>query len=56
MYKNLEELLLHAANGKTFDNEFKLVTGFYETDFNSCRLRGQLEALSARYKDNCGSV
>ena len=56
MYKNLEELLLHAANGKNFDNEFKLVTGFYERDFNSYRLRGQLEVLSARYKDNCGSV
>ena len=57
MYKNFEEeLLLHAVNGKIYDNEFKLVTGFYETVFNSYRLRGQLEVLSARYKDNCGSV
>ena len=45
MYKNLEELLIHAVNRKEFEEKFKLVTDFYGSDFNSYRLRGQLEVL-----------
>ncbi len=56
MYKTLEELLLLAANRKEFEVEFKAVTDFYGSDFDSYRLRGQLEVLSAHYKDSCSSV
>ena len=33
MYKNLEELLIHAVNRKEFEEKFKLVTDFYGSDF-----------------------
>ena len=56
MYKNLEELLIHAVNRKEFEEKFKLITDFYGSDFNSYRLRGQLEVLSAYFKDKSSSV
>ena len=56
MYKTLEELLLCAANRKEFEEQFKVVTDFYRSDFDSYRLKVQLEVLSAHYKDSCSSV
>ena len=34
MYKTLEELLLRAANRKEFEEQFKVVTDFYRSDFD----------------------
>ena len=43
IYKNVESLLLNAANGESFDEEFQNVTYFYKDDFNSGLLPTQLE-------------
>ena len=51
-YKNVESLLLNAANGESFDGEFQKVTDFYKDDFNSGLLRTQLESLNASFKEN----
>ena len=32
IYKNVESLLLNAANGKSFDEEFQKVADFYKCD------------------------
>ena len=56
LYKTVEELLLRAANRKEFEEQFKVVTDFDRSDFDSYRLKVQLEVLSAHYKDSCSSV
>ena len=52
IYKNVESLLLNAANGESFDEEFQKVADFYKDDFNSGLLRTQLESLNASFKEN----
>ena len=52
IYKNVESLLMNAANGESFDEEFQKVADFYKNDFNSGLLRTQLESLSASFKEN----
>ena len=47
-YKHIENLLLKAANGKSFDDDFDEVISFYGDDFNSSTLRVQLETLSSQ--------
>ena len=47
-YKHIESLLLKAANGKSFDDDFDEVISFYGDDFNSSTLRVQLETLSSQ--------
>ena len=56
MYKNLETLLVTAANGKDYGDCFKLVTDFYGTDLSHSRLRAQLEILATHFHNNDGSV
>ena len=55
MYKNLEALLVTAANGKDYEDCFKLVTDFYGTDLSQSRLRTQLDILATHFHDNDGS-
>ena len=43
MYINLENLLLKAANKEDFSEDQKLVTAFYDTDFDARRLKVHLE-------------
>ena len=50
--QNVESLLLNAANGESFDEEFQKVADFYKDDFNSGLLRTQLESLNASFKKN----
>ena len=52
IYKNVESLLLNAANGESFDEEFQKVADLYKDDFNSNLLRTQLESLNASFKEN----
>ena len=47
-YKHIENLLLKAANRKSFDDDFDEVISFYGDDFNSSTLRVQLETLSSQ--------
>ena len=56
MYKNLETLLVSAANGKEFEEHFKIVTEFYGIDFNPSRLRAQLEILTTHFQTAGGHV
>ena len=56
MYKNLETLLVIAANGKDFDEHFTLVTDFYGTDLNQSRLKAQLDILAMHFQDADGSM
>ena len=52
IYKNVESLLLNAANGESFDEEFQKVADLYKDDFNSNLLRTLLESLNASFKEN----
>ena len=52
IYKNVESLLLNAANGESFDEEFQKVVDFCKDDFNSGLLRTQLESSNASFKEN----
>ena len=45
IYVNLENLLLKAANKEDFSEEQKLVTAFYDTDFDTQRLKVHVEIL-----------
>ena len=56
MYNNLENLLVSAANGKEFEEHFKIITEFYGTDFTPLRLRAQLEILTTNFQTTTGSV
>ena len=55
-YKNMEELLMLAANGKDFKEKLKVITDFYLNDFDDYKLDLQLNVLSANFKDNYGSL
>ena len=45
MYRNLECLLVSAANGEEFDQFFASVTGLYRDDFDRSLLSVQLQNL-----------
>jgi len=45
MYRNLECLLVSAANGQEFDQFFTSVTTFYKEDFDQALLSAQLQNL-----------
>jgi hypothetical protein len=45
MYKNLESLLLSAANGQINDQDFDAVTAFHKDDFDRSLLSAQLQNL-----------
>ena len=51
IYKNVESLLLNAANGESFDEDFQKVVDFYKDYFNSGLLPTQLESLNASFKE-----
>ena len=54
-YRNVEDLLLKAANTKNYDKELKLVTQFYSSDFDEYLLKTQLEVLSTDFAANLES-
>ncbi len=49
MYKNLETLLLKAANGKEYTTELHEVLQLYGDDFNEIEVTTQLEVFSAKF-------
>lgn len=53
MYKNLETLLVAAANGEDFEEHFKLVTEFYGTDLTQ---KAQLDILATHFENANGSM
>ena len=53
MYKNLENLLVSAANGKEFEEHFKIITEFNSTPL---RLRARLEILITHFQTTTGNV
>ena len=48
-YKQLENLILHAAEGKDYEEEMKFVTEFYGSDFNKHALETQLFTFKANF-------
>ena len=46
----LESLLLKAAKGKDYENEFKKVTEFYGDDFDPPVLKTQLQTFEVQFK------
>ena len=49
MCKNLQEILLKAANGHDYSTEIQTVTDFYGDDFDPVQLRTQLQLLTQRF-------
>ena len=47
-YKNLQNLLIQAANKKWFEDELKATTSFYGTHLESSTLQVQLETVQSR--------
>lgn len=54
--KNLQNLLIKAANQENFEDEFKTVTDFYGTDIQPSILQVQLETLSQYFSDTTSKV
>ncbi len=54
-YKNVEELLLKAAQGKDYHAEFDFVINFYGSDFVSSQLDTQLQTLGTYFANNCSA-
>ena len=52
MYRNLECLLIGAANGQVFDQFFESVTTFYKEDFDRALLSAQLQNLGTWFADS----
>ena len=50
MYSNLEKLLVKAATGQCFDDEFEAVMKVYGSDFDSSLLKTQLCIMESRLK------
>ena len=50
MYSNLQDLLLLAANGKDYSEQFKAVSTFYKGDFEENRLKSQLQTFSVMFE------
>ena len=51
MYKNLESLLVHAANGQDYDQYLGNVAAFYKDDFDQALLTAQLQNLGTWFAD-----
>ena len=45
----MQDLLLNAAKGVSYDEELKVVTDFYKDDFNEASLKVQLELFTTAY-------
>ena len=56
IYKNLENLLVYAANRKPFDEQLCAVLNHYGDDLASCQLSGQLQILGAYFAEHCEPV
>ena len=56
IYKNLENLLVYAANRKPFDEHLCAVLNHYGDDLASCQLSGQLQILGAYFAEHCEPV
>ena len=56
IYKNLENLLVYAANRKPFDEQLCAVLSHYGDDLASCQLSGQLQILGAYFAEHCEPV
>ena len=56
MYATLEQLLIKAILGESFEEELQKVIGFYHDDFNDDILRVQLRTLPAVIGQGKGSV
>ena len=56
MYATLEQLLIKAIIGESFEEELQKVIGFYHDDFNDDILRVQLRKLPAVIGQDEGSV
>lgn len=52
MYRNLECLLVNAANGKEFEHFFESVKSFYKKDFDRALLSAQLQNLRTCFVDS----
>ena len=50
MYSNLQDLLLLAAYGKDYSEQFKAVSTFYKGDFEENRLKSQLQTFSVMFE------
>ena len=50
MYSNLQDLLLLAANGKDYSEQFKAVSTFYKGDFEENRLKSQFQTFSVMFE------
>lgn len=56
MYRNLESLLVSAANGQVYDEYFELVATFYKDDFDRALLSAQLQSLGTRFAEKTKTV
>ena len=56
MYKNLESLLVSAANGQVCDQYFEIVTTFYTDDFDRALLSAQLQNLGTSFAEKMETV
>ena len=48
-YKNLETLLLKAATGEDYEEEFQFITEFYGSDINASALKAQLKIFTTSF-------
>ena len=56
MYRNLEELLVHAANQKDYSRQLDEVVSFYTDDVQPQLLRAQLQIFASHFASADGSV
>ena len=56
MYRNLEELLMHAANQKDYSRQLDEVVSFYTDDVQPQLLQAQLQIFANRFTSADGSV
>ena len=56
IYKNLENLLVYAANRKPFDEQLCAVLSHYGDDLVSCQLSAQLQIWGAYFAEHCEPV
>ena len=56
MYRNLEELLVHAANRKDYSRQLDEVVSFYADDLQQQLLQAQLQTFASHFASANGSV
>ncbi|KAL5481387.1 hypothetical protein EMCRGX_G021530 [Ephydatia muelleri] len=56
IYKNLENLLVYAANRNPFDEQLCAVLSHYGDDLASCQLSAQLQIWGAYFAEHCEPV